>query len=356
MVLLARYRPLLLIGLLMLGVVGVECWVTRLPQFYQQPALPAAVSADLLLGLPILFYLGIVRRYHLSPLTLVGAFGMALLVAAWVLPPQEQEYMHWGQRVVLFAEPLFIFATVLKIGRIAQAYRQAKQLGGADFLSNLNSSLEAVLGPAGRLLAAELQMLRYGLLFWISLPPTPPTALPFPAYKHSAFRAICWTILLVSCIEMLVVHLLLVRWQPQTAWVILAISGYGTLFLLAHLQAVIHRATTMTATQVQLRVGFVWQLDLPLDQVQEVYVLPAAARLRPDTLNLAKLLFTEPNVLLACHQPTVVTGLYGWQRTAQRLALYVDDPARFVAALHPYMSAATRPDSNAGCLSNSAQL
>lgn len=333
MVLAARYRPLLLIGALALLMVAIEWQITHLPQFYQQPTLPAAVSADLLLGLPTLFYLGIVRRYRLSLLTLVAAFGAAVAVAAWVLPPQEQQYVQWGRKLLLLTEPLFFLVAILKIGRIVQVYRESQRTGERDFMANLSTSLAAVLGLPGRLLAAELQMLRYALFFW--LPPAPETtaALSFTQDKRSAFRAIIWTLLLVSGVEMLSVHLLLVRWQPAAAWVALALSAYSALFLLAHLQAVAHQPTVLADKQIRIRVGCVWQVDMMVADVQQVYLLPPAARLRPDTLNLARLLFTEPNVLLACCRPTAVTGAYGWQRTAQRLAFYVDDPAGFVAAV-----------------------
>ena len=133
---------------------------------------------------------------------------------------------------------------------------------------------------------------------------------------------------------MLVAHLLLMRWSAAAASVALLLSLYSVLFVLGHLRAVVLRPTVVTADgRLRLRVGFVWQVDLPLAEVADAYLLPPAARLRPDTLNLARLLLTEPNVLLALRAPAPVRGLYGLTRQPQRLALYVDDPQAFIEAV-----------------------
>ena len=329
---LARSRAALLFGLLALLFVAVEWQITRLPQFYQRPALPAAVSADLLLGLPLLFYFVVARRYRLSPLTLVVAFGAAVAVASWVLPAGQQQYVQWGKTALLLAEPLALLVGLWHLRRLVRAYRHGRQQGEADFLTNLENSFQTVFGRPLRPVVGELAMLRYAL--WFGRAAAEPAAVPFTAYRQSAFRATMGALLLASGVEMLVAHLLLVRWSAVAAGAALVLSLYSVLFVLGHLRAVVLRPTVVTADgRLRLRVGFVWQVDLPLTEIVEAYQLPAAAILRPETLNLAKLLLTEPNVLLVLRAPAPVRGLYGLTRRRQRLALYVDDPQAFIEAV-----------------------
>ena len=58
-----RLRPALWFAGLFLLVVLVEHAITRQPVFRQQPLLPLAVVFDLLVGVPVLFYVLVVRRY-----------------------------------------------------------------------------------------------------------------------------------------------------------------------------------------------------------------------------------------------------------------------------------------------------
>ena len=330
---LARSWPALLFGLLALLLVAVEWQLTRLPQFYQRPALPAAVSADLLLGLPLLFYFVVARRYRLSPLTLGVAFGAAVAVAGWVLPAGQQQYVGWGKTALLLAEPLALLVGLWHLRRLVRAYHHGRQQGETDFLTNLENSFQTVFGRPLRPVVGELAVLRYAL--WFGRPATAERATaPFTAYRQSAFRATMGALLLASGVEMLVAHLLLVRWSAAAAGVALALSLYSVLFVLGHLRAVVLRPTVVTADgRLRLRVGFVWQVDLPLAAIVDAYQLPTAATLRPETLNLAKLLLTEPNVLLVLQRPVLVRGLYGLTRERQRLAVYVDEPAAFLNQL-----------------------
>jgi hypothetical protein len=59
-----RLRPVLWFSGLLLLILLVEYLVVQRPDFSTHPALPAAVTFDLVVGLPLLFYFLVVRRYH----------------------------------------------------------------------------------------------------------------------------------------------------------------------------------------------------------------------------------------------------------------------------------------------------
>jgi len=61
-----RLRPVLWFSGLLL-ILFVEYLVVQRPDFSTRPALPAAVTFDLVVGLPLLFYFLVVRRCTTSP-------------------------------------------------------------------------------------------------------------------------------------------------------------------------------------------------------------------------------------------------------------------------------------------------
>ena len=84
-----RLRPVLVFAALALLVVGIEHTIVRLPAFTRQPALSWGVLFDVLVGLPLLFYGLVMRRYRLSPVVLGTVVSACLALAYWLLPAAQ---------------------------------------------------------------------------------------------------------------------------------------------------------------------------------------------------------------------------------------------------------------------------
>ncbi|GAA3946229.1 hypothetical protein [Hymenobacter algoricola] len=325
-------KPLYYFIVLTLLLLAGELTITRLARFTTTPGLPFAVTVDLVVGLPVLYYLFIVRRYKVGWTTVAGVFGLALVVAAGILPPAQQLYLGWFRKALLLAEPALLVVLVVRLRRLVHHYRLAAAIE-TDFLLNLAASFRAVFGHPLPFLVSEAAMVRYGLLGWLK--PAAAAAQPaFSMHRESAFTAIMGTLLLVSVAEMGGVHLLVMRWSPVVAYWLLGLSVYGTGFLLGHLQAVRQRPLLLTATTLRIRVGLVWNFDLPLAALAAAEPWRDAEPLPEGVLNLAQQLITPPNVLLSCHHAITALGPYGLRKTTRQLALYVDKPAEFMQALN----------------------
>lgn len=247
-----RLRPVLAFAVLALLVVAIEHAVVRLPAFARQPALSWGVLADVLVGLPLLFYGLLMRRYRLSPLVLGTVVGACLALAWWLLPV-----------------------------------------------------------PAAVTAA-------------------------FSSHRESGFVAL----MVMSCFGLLIesaaLHLLVRLWSPAAAGWLLIVDAYTLLLFVAHGHAVRLQPTLLTADELQVRVGFFWQLTVSRAALQTAEALRDDFAAGPDTLNLARPLLTAPNVMLTFAAPVIVTGPYGIRRSARRLALYLDQPQAFLAAAcHP---------------------
>ena len=319
-------------------VVSIEHVVVRLPAFQVHPNLSWAVLFDILVGLPVLFYVLVMRRYRVPPVLLGSVISGCLALAYWLLPAAQ-----WPQASLLKALPAVLEGSTLVFLAIRlRALRRAWKAAGAAetrALPRLRLAFEQGLGKAGILLVAELDMLHYALLGWWEPLPTPrPGAAAFSNHRESGFKAL----LVVACFGLLIesaaLHLLVRMWSPVAAGWLLIADAYVLLLFVAHGHAVRLQPTVLTAEQLLVRVGFFWQVSVSRAALQTAEVLRGDVVADAETINLARPLLNAPNVLLTFAAPVSVAGPYGMQRTARRLALYLDQPHAFIAA------AATSPD------------
>ena len=314
-------------------VVGIERAVVRLPSFSQHPALSWAVLIDVVVGLPLLFYVLLLRRYRLSPLVLGTVVSACLALAGWLLPVPQ-----WPSRALLRLLPVALEGgTLLVLAIRGRALVRAYRAAGAHEtrpLPRLRLAAGQVLGVAGVLLVAELDMLRYALLgWWEPVPAVLTGTVVFASHRESGFGALLGAACFGLLIESAALHLLVRMWSPVVAGWLLVADAYALLLFIAHGHAVRLQPTVLTADELLVRVGFFWHVAVPRGS------RPAAALLRGDfaadaeTLNLARPLLTAPNVMLTFAAPVSVTGPYGIRRPARRLALYLDQPTALLDAL-----------------------
>jgi hypothetical protein len=329
----ARIRPAIWFGVLLLLIIGVERAVTTLAVFSQQPMLPYAVAFDLLVGIPGLFYLLVVRPYKLPVSVLAVAVGACLALAYWVLPDAQQAPL----------QALYFLPTLLKAGTLLLlvskgwqllkwyrlAYRQQRH-----FWPSIQAALQQTLGPAGGYVVAEVKMLRYAFVGWWAKPETEPESIAFTSHRDSGFTGIAVVLVGVLVVEMAVMHVLANLWSARLAAWLLFFEVYTLVWLVAHAHAVRLRPTLLTqGGTLHLNVGFIWHLAVPLSEVAAIEPLRDTPKPASDLLNLTKLLFTPPNLLLTFNQPLTISGPYGIQQTGQQVAVYLDHPQGFVEAI-----------------------
>jgi hypothetical protein len=327
-----RLGPLLLFGLLAVLLVGIEYAVVQRADFGLHPALPPAVAFDLLVVLPGLFYLCVVRRYHLPVSTVAAAFGGGLALSHWLLPGAGLPLLAWAGRLAAVGEVATVGYGLVRLRRVQRGYRAAK-VHSTDFIENLHAACLPVLGRLTEAVVTEVAVLRYALLGGWAQPEASPGDQAFSTYQKSGFMAVLATFAGLSVVEAAAAHLIAGHWWPRGAWVLTGLSGYSLLWLLAHGQAVRCRPVLLTATTLVVRVGLVWRVAIPRAQLLSLAHLTDAPAAAPDLLNAARLLLTPPNLLLTLAEPQRVRGLYGLHRPVRRLAIYVDDPAALVPQL-----------------------
>lgn len=329
---LARFRPLLWFGALVLLLIGVEYSITTSALFPQRPLLPYAITFDLLVGIPVLFYGFVLRRYQLPLSSLAAVVGASLALTYWLLPVAHQAPLHALSFLPALLEGVTVLLLLVKSRRLVQRYQMAYRQH-PHFWPSAQLALQQALGPAGALLVAEVEMLRYALLGWWAQPDVPRGATAFSTYRNSGFTAFASMLGVVLVVETAVMHLLVSLWSTWVAGWLLFLEVYTLVLFLAHAQAVRLRPVLVTADALHLRVGFVWDLQVPLQNLVTSERLRDNPEPAAELLNLTKLLFTPANVLLTFAHPVTVKGPYGMSRTGRRVAVYVDQPQQLIAAI-----------------------
>lgn len=316
------------------ALVALEAWVVSRPDFGAQPeVLGLVVTVDVTIGIPILFFLLVVRRHHLTPLAVVPVFVLSVIAANALVPPAGQGTL----RVIEYALPL-VELTVLaivavKVRAIVRAYRQLRP--PAVYAQDaLEAALRRELGDMQvvTLLTTELTLLTLAVAGWfMSYKPRPPVEAVFTTQRRSGHGLILGFLMFVLLLETVGLHLIISHWSTNLAWVLTVASLYALLWLIGDFHAVRLQPIVLTADALHVRCGLRWRATIPWAQIEQVRRAKAADRDRKDALNAA--VMGEPRWVILCREPVMAVGLFGRRRMVNRVGLTVDEEPAFVAAL-----------------------
>ncbi|GAB3890305.1 hypothetical protein [Spirosoma agri] len=322
----------LFIGLALLTVF-VEMAVVRSAAFSQRAGqLAPGVIFDLIVGIPLLFYLFVVRRFGLSIRSLLFVLGGAMVVTMLILPRNQFHLIGLLRNGLLVVELTIAGYVLTQIRHILRHYRQLQAIN-PDFVINMQASLDTVLGRTAlnRILVSELSVLRYSLFGWWAPVEKIEADSVFTTYRKSGQVALTVGIILVGLIETAGIHLLINRWNPTAAWIATLVGLYGLLFLVADLTASVKRPVLVRNDHVLLRFGLRGQVYISKEHIKRVDSIRDKPTPSPETMNGT--LLSTPNVLLTLWNLTEARGPLGSQRSVRRIALFVDDKDEFIDKL-----------------------
>ncbi len=285
---------------------------------------PVAVVVDLVLVLPLAYYLVMLRpaRRHwleVAPVLTVGVVLAGLLV-------RGAPTAHVPLRAASVAAEVVVLSYLAH--RLRLAARTVSGVGDDDLLGAAAALDDRLM----RVAATELAVLRYAFSRARSRPPhaAGPPATPFSYVEASGLTGLLAGAAVLIAVEALVAHAVLHGPSPRAAWVHTALSAYGLVWLRAVHVAAVVRPVLVTPDDVLVRTSLLWTASVPRASIVRVDAGCEAPRSR-EVLRAA--LLVAPNVLLTLSHPVVARGVLGLSRSVSRIALYVDDPAGFVAAL-----------------------
>lgn len=197
--------------------------------------------------------------------------------------------------------------------------------------AGMEASFSAILPPGlVRLVGRETAAMRLALFRWRLVPAVPEGT---SAHRYDRYLApMLWAFLCLQAIELVVVHLLLVHWNPTVAWIAFALSLAGILWFVALIKSVRLYPVLVEPGAVRVRGGLVIDLSIPFDAIDDVGEGFDAGLLKDRaTVNCA--ILSEPNVTITLSRPVSMATMTGAARPVERVALRLDDDAAFRRAL-----------------------
>lgn len=196
--------------------------------------------------------------------------------------------------------------------------------------------LEEVLPrPLVRLARAEVRLLHLALFRWGAAPEIPAGAQGFAYHRH--LQPMMIALLVISCIEITVTHLLVAHWSRTAALVMFVISDVSLLYLIGLIRSLRLSPVLLTETGVRLRAGLLVDRTIPYAAIAAVTANPYGETVRaPDSWNIA--LLAWPNMLIRLSEPLPPRSR--WRRDPVRaVALRLDEPGPFLDALRRKLDA-----------------
>lgn len=209
---------------------------------------------------------------------------------------------------------------VLRIRRVVRGARAARDAGP---IGALEAGLVAARIPArvAAILATELAVVGLALTGWFRRPRA-----GF-AMRSSGWLLFAGVLGFLVVVETAAAHIALAMWKPVIAWLSTLSSAYALVWLAGDAHAIRLYPVAVAGGTLRVTVGVRWRAAIPLAEIESV----TETRTVPEgALSLALL---EPTVLVTLRAPVEVVGLLGRRRRADRLALTIDDPAGFAAAV-----------------------
>lgn len=303
-----------------------------LPGASDPTLLASALTVDLIVLVPLAYYVMLVRGQGWPVATMAPVVLLSLYGASVLIPDAHDGLL----TLIIPAIALFELAvTGVVLYSAAKGFRSLRGMaasGTVDMLDELKRAFRAKIDVrfAADAVASEIGMLYYALGTWRRTPPAGGDGI-FSYHKTSSYGAILTGILIAAAVELIGGHFLLMMWSPTAAWIHLALALYGVIWLVGDYRAMRYRPMRVQDGHISLRCGLRWQVDLTQAQIHAMIAPKRAIENRDDYLALTSA--TKPDLILALKTPETIDGPYGITRRAQYLGVSVDDPAGFQRAI-----------------------
>ncbi len=334
---LTRRRSLIAFVSLSLVLVLLETWIaTRVEASPRPGMLSIAITIDLMVGVPLLYYLLLVRKKFLPLSSIVPVCILTLLAIRFILPTSEHSFLRFSEFLIPAIELSVAGLVLFKLRHIIRDVRTARRefLYFTDALrAGIRRSIKSDFVAA--VVATEASMLYLVFAGWFARFRTSRQGASAYSY-HRKISYLFWALVALVVVETGGVHLVISIWTQTGAWVFTAISAYSILWLVGHFHAARLQPIIVDHSYIHLRTGLIWRARMPLSDVAEV-----RKRMRSDSeldgyVNVA--MMGSPDIVVALKEVVEIESLFARKREATLVGIGVDEPEKLLEDLQNRLS------------------
>jgi len=310
-----------------LGLLAIAFVLMRSPLLNGHPGLSFALTVDLVLTIPLVYFL-LIRTSKIPKTTVLPVMILGVLIGSYVLPEENQMYLDlfktWALPVIELSALTFI------IFKVRKAVRQFKSNSteSLDFFTTLKTTCSEMLPKAAVMpVVMEISVIYYGFITWKR---RDLKENEFSYHKDSGTPALLIAFIFLIAIETLVLHILLYRWSEVAAWILTCLSIYSGIQILGFLKSMLKRPISIEGDKLCLRYGIMSETTIDLDNIASIDISSRDIELNDITRKLSILGELEShNLILSLKKENELLGLYGAKKTYKKLTIYVDNPTAF---------------------------
>jgi hypothetical protein len=267
-------------------------------------------------------------------ITVIPVFVLSLVSAHLLLPEQGESYLKIAELGLVPIELFVLVFVTIKVRQVRRGFREASR-PEAEFQETLEGVLARIFDHPRfvRILATELSIIHYGLFAWRNRPRYTTNDEVFTYDQKSGLGLIAGVFIALIAIETPVLHYFISLKLPLLAWVVTALGLYGAVFILGDFNACRWRPIRIRAGNLELNTGLRWRATLPLSEIENVESTTFDIEDKEGLLNAA--VIGNQNLVISLRSKHTATGIYGFEKEFDRVAVTVDEPDKLIATLNP---------------------
>lgn len=328
-------RTLLIFGVPFL-LLSFLVWLMQSPFIEQGNSVGLAITLDLVLTVPLVYFL-LIRKTTIPKTTVLPVLGLGILLGTFLLPSDQQAYLNGFKTWILpFVELFAIGYVIVKVRLGIRQYKTAKA-SAPDFFSAVKTASADIL-PRKLVhpFATEISVLYYGLFHWKK---HRFQAGDYAYHRKSGTPALLGAFVFLILMETFIAHILLARWNETVAWVLTILSAYTALQLFGYVRSLGKRPTVIGMDALKLRYGILAETEIPLGMIEKVEL----SRERIENFDNGRKIspfgeMENHNILLHLKEKQMLIGLFGTRREFKTLAIHLDEPEAFLKELNEKLS------------------
>ena len=291
-------------------------------------ALSLAITADLLLTIPFIYYL-LIRKTSIPKTTVIPFIILGVIVGTFILPEANQNYLNLFKTYALPLLELGVLGFVIyKVRKAIQRFKQKEVKASSDFFTILKATCYDILPRQVVIpVVTEISVLYYGFMYWKK---RQLKSNEFSYHKNTGSVSLLLVFIFIIAIETVTVHFLLVKWNLIVAWIVTGLSVYTGIQILGFVKSILKRPIIVDEQKVYLRYGIMNETIIDIKDIASVELTTKHIELNKTTRKLSFLgdLETHNTIITLKHGHTL-TGLYGIKRPYTILVLNVDKNVAF---------------------------
>jgi hypothetical protein len=310
-----------------LGLLAILIFLIKSPFLNGNDTLSLAITADLLLSVPLVYFL-LIRKSQIHKTTVIPVMVIGILIGSYLLPMESQMYLDLFKNYALpvFEISVLTFA-IYKVRKAINTYKKLKS-GTPDFYDTLKNVCYEIFPEKLALpFATEVAVFYYGFINWKK---RRLNSNNFTYHKNSGTPALLYAFILIIGIETVAIHILLAQWSFIASWILTALSIYTAIQVLGFAKSLAQRPISINHESLTLKYGILNEVEISFSDIDKVELSRKSLEKNELTKALSPLGKVEShNVVISLKKENKLIGLYGIKRNFKILGLHIDEPIQF---------------------------